>query len=144
MIASIIIIITVFVAIVGRQTFTRIQGNDGKTQAKESEATASGNFASESISKDESESAGKSESSANIKIVNSSFEPAMYKIKRGDRIIWQNEDSVNHTITSDEQDYFDSGNLGQDKTYTQKFEVKKIIPYHCEIHPEMKAEIIVE
>ncbi len=137
MIASIILIIIMSVIIVGRQTSTSTPSNEDKTQTKESETTASEDSA------DEPESAEKSESSADIKIVNSSFKPATYKIKKDDRIIWQNQDTTVHTITSD-TGTFDSGNLDQGKTFTQKFEFKKTIPYHCKIHPNMKAEITVE
>ncbi|HDZ86102.1 hypothetical protein LCGC14_0525910 [marine sediment metagenome] len=139
-IASIILIIVTSITIIGCQTSTTAPGNKDKTQVEEPKTTTSEESADES----ESKSKDDSEVNADIKIVNFSFDPAKHKIKKGDRVIWQNGDSATHTVTSDEQDVFDSGNLAQGKTFTQKFDDRKTIKYHCEIHPNMKAEITVE
>ncbi len=138
--ASIILILILAAVVIGCQTSNTTPSNKDKTQVEEPKTTPSEESADES----ESESKDDSEVNADIKMVNFSFEPVKYKIKKGDRVIWKNEDSTTHTVTSDEQDVFDSGNLAQGKTFTQKFDDRKTIKYHCEIHANMKAEIIVE
>ncbi len=124
--------------VIGCQTSSIETKIEDKPQTKEAEKSTSGK------SSDEQKSMETSEDAANIKIVNFSFDPAKHKIKKGDRLIWINKDSTTHTVTSDEKDFFDSGNLKQGKTYTQKFEKSGTVKYHCEIHPNMKAEITVE
>jgi len=80
----------------------------------------------------------------NINIVNFAFTPASLTIKKGDGVIWTNEDGVSHTVTSDSGNELDSEMLGNGQKYQHVFENSGIYEYHCTPHPGMKAKIIVE
>lgn len=65
----------------------------------------------------------------------------------GDVVRWKNEDSVTHSVTSDDSsDFaFDTGKIrpglvSKSVTFTQEGS----FAYHCKIHPEMKASISVQ
>ena len=56
-------------------------------------------------------------STYNAAIQNFAFGPKSITVKKGDKIIFQNRDSVGHTVTSD-TGAFDSGILNQNGSYT--------------------------
>jgi len=77
-----------------------------------------------------------------IKDVN--FSPKELKIKKGDTVVWTNNDERDHTVTADDGKSFKSGNLADGATFKQKFDKPGRYKYHCEYHPRMKATIVVE
>lgn len=78
-----------------------------------------------------------------IQIANFSFAPIEIRIKAGTKVVWTNDDSVPHTVTSD-NGKFDSGLFDQRKKFEFTFAEKGTFPYHCAVHPSMKATVIVE
>jgi plastocyanin len=78
-----------------------------------------------------------------VSIADVKFSPASVTIKKGDTVIWINGDERDHTVTADDGS-FNSGNLGNGKTYRRKFEKPGKYKYHCEYHPRMKATVVVE
>ncbi len=76
------------------------------------------------------------------------FSPATLTIKAGTTVIWKNTTSVAHTVTSDDGKSFDSGTsnpiAAQSGTFSFTFTSPGTFAYHCEIHPFMKATIIVQ
>jgi amicyanin len=66
------------------------------------------------------------------------------KIKKGDTIIWTNQDSVGHTVTSDSGSELDSPMIAKGETYSHTFNTVGTFNYHCTPHPNMKAKVIVE
>jgi plastocyanin len=52
-------------------------------------------------------------------------------------------DAVAHTVTSD-TGVWDSGTLATGQSYSHTFDQPGTYPYHCAIHPFMKATIIVQ
>jgi plastocyanin len=60
----------------------------------------------------------------------------------GQQITWTNEDSVGHTVTTDDGsiDGTVSGNGG---TYSTAFATAGTYPYHCRIHPTMTGTITI-
>jgi plastocyanin len=69
------------------------------------------------------------------------FSPATLTIRVGTTVVWKNMSSVPHTITSDDGQTFDSGNIAPGGTFTFKFTVAGSYPYHCNIHPYMRATV---
>ncbi len=69
------------------------------------------------------------------------FTPATLTIKAGATVIWKNVSSVPHTVTSDDGQTFDSGNVAPGGTYQFKFTTAGAFSYHCNIHPYMRATI---
>jgi len=81
-----------------------------------------------------------------VLIVNNSdsgfgFSPATLTIRPGTTVTWKNMSSVPHTVTSDDGQTFDSGNIAPGGTFTFKFTVAGSYPYHCNIHPYMRATV---
>src|SRR6516164_493079 len=75
------------------------------------------------------------------------FSPATLTIKTGTTVTGKNTTAVAHTVTSDDGKSFDSGTsnpiTAQTGTFSFTFTTAGTYAYHCEIHPFMKATIIV-
>lgn len=83
-----------------------------------------------------------------IKIITNSdgsfaFSPALLTIRVGTTVIWKNVSSAEHSVTSDDGTTFDSGTLPVGKNFQFKFSSAGSFPYHCNIHPYMRATIVV-
>ncbi|MBN1134722.1 MAG: cupredoxin family copper-binding protein [Methanosarcinaceae archaeon] len=78
-----------------------------------------------------------------VSIKNFEFQPQNIRILAGDSVTWNNDDSVTHTVTSD-NDEFDSGNLGPGDSYTHIFEEPGNYSYSCKLHPTMVGTVTVE
>jgi plastocyanin len=88
---------------------------------------------------------GSSQPSADVVEVNISdfaFDPAAVSIQVGTTVQWTNNDSVTHTVTSDDG-LFDSGNLSTNDTFSFTFEEPGTFAYSCAIHPYMAGTIEV-
>jgi plastocyanin len=79
-----------------------------------------------------------------VSIQNFSFKPAHITIKRGTKVRWINKDSTAHTATANNGRSFDSGRLGKGQSYTHTFKSAGKKSYHCEIHPDMRASVLVK
>ena len=86
-----------------------------------------------------------SASTYNVSIQNFAFGPKSVTVKRGDKIIFQNRDTVGHTATSD-TGKFDSGILANGASFTLDTSnlAPGSYPYHCTPHPNMTATIVVQ
>ncbi|MHB8830737.1 MAG: cupredoxin domain-containing protein [Patescibacteria group bacterium] len=77
-----------------------------------------------------------------VTIQNFSFQPSDVSAKKGDSIIFTNQDSVPHTITSQT---FDSGQLQKGQSFT--LNTSNLSPgtysFHCSIHPSMTGTITI-
>jgi plastocyanin len=79
-----------------------------------------------------------------ISIQNFSFKPAHITIKRGTKVRWINKDSTAHTATANNGRSFDSGRLGKGQRYIHTFKSAGKKSYHCRIHPDMRASVVVK
>jgi len=73
------------------------------------------------------------------------FNPNSISVKKGESVVWKNEDSMAHTATADGDDpSFDTGKIAA-KTSSKPitFNDAGDVPYHCEIHPGMKGTVKV-
>jgi plastocyanin len=75
------------------------------------------------------------------------FSPTTLTIKVGTKVTWTNMTQAGHTVTSDDGKSFDSGIshpiAASGGTYSFTFTKAGTFPYHCQIHPFMKATITV-
>jgi plastocyanin len=72
------------------------------------------------------------------------FQPATLSIKMGTQVVWLNTSDAPHTVTSDTSGVFGSpSTLTQNQTFKFTFTSAGTFPYHCNIHPYMKATITV-
>ena len=78
-----------------------------------------------------------------VNITGFAFDPLFLTIPVGASVTWKNNDAATHTVTSSTS-IFDSGDLTQGKSYTQKFTIAGTYPYICIYHSNMKATIVVQ
>jgi len=71
------------------------------------------------------------------------FSPQTLTISVGTTIIWKNNTTAPHTVTSD-NGVFGSGTIAPGGTFSFKFTSAGTFAYHCNIHPYMMATITVK
>lgn len=77
-----------------------------------------------------------------VTISNFAFSPATITVHKGTKVTWTNEDSAAHTVTGNNGGPA-SGDIGQGASYSYTFNTVGSFPYHCAIHPYMKATVTV-
>ena len=80
--------------------------------------------------------------SAKVEIVDFAYQPATVRIAAGGKVIWQNQDSAEHTATLDDGS-FTTGTLAEGKLKSESFKTPGSFSYYCEIHPDMKGTVEV-
>ncbi|HVU68608.1 MAG TPA: cupredoxin family copper-binding protein [Ktedonobacteraceae bacterium] len=80
---------------------------------------------------------------SSVAIASLAFSPTSLTVKVGTKVTWTNNDTVAHTVTSD-QGAFDSGTLAVGQSFSFTFTKAGTYHYHCDIHPFMKATITVQ
>jgi plastocyanin len=78
-----------------------------------------------------------------VKIMNFAFLPARVEVSPGTRVVWTNQDSDPHTVTTD-QPGFSSQALDTGQTYAAVLTKAGTFAYHCTIHPFMHGTVVVE
>ena len=68
-----------------------------------------------------------------------SFVPQFISMPIESTVSWTNDDSIQHTITSDEEGLFVSGPISPGDTFDTPGE----FGYHCSIHPWMTGRVMV-
>jgi plastocyanin len=73
--------------------------------------------------------------------------PSQIIIGNGKQVIWVNEDSAFHSVTSgfygEPTELFDSGYLDPYQSFSFTFDEIGIYDYHCTLHPWMEGQVIV-
>lgn len=77
-----------------------------------------------------------------VNISGFAYDPAAISVPVGTTVMWTNNNSVPHTVTSDDG-LWDSGNLNPGSTFSYTFEQPGTFAYHCEIHPTMTGTVEV-
>jgi plastocyanin len=85
------------------------------------------------------------QSGTSVSIQGMAFIPASITIAVNTTVTWTNNDAVTHTVTSDTP-LFNSGNMAGNGsgTFSFTFTSAGTFPYHCSIHPDMTATVIVQ
>lgn len=78
-----------------------------------------------------------------VKIKDFKFVPKEIKVKAGTTVTWKNEDSVGHTVESNDGS-ITSDNLELNDEFQFTFDKPGKIDYICGPHPFMKGSVIVE
>lgn len=79
-----------------------------------------------------------------IEIKNLKFGTGKLTIKKGQTVTWKNEDSSNHTISSDSGSTLNSSTVAKGETYSKKFDEIGTFNYHCDFHSSMTGIVVVE
>jgi plastocyanin len=72
-----------------------------------------------------------------------SFDPPQISVPTGTIVSWTNEDSIQHTVTSDQEGLFDAGPITPGDTFENAFDTPGEYSYHCAIHPFMTGTVMV-
>ncbi len=71
------------------------------------------------------------------------FSPVSLTVTKGSTVTWTNKESVIHTVTSD-NNIFNSGDMGNSKTFSFTFSTAGNFPYHCIHHSGMNGTVSVQ
>jgi plastocyanin len=69
------------------------------------------------------------------------FAPTTLTVAKGTEVVFRNDDVAPHTVTAQGGGAVDSGILGPGKTF--RLVVNEPLDYFCEIHPQMKAKVLL-
>jgi plastocyanin len=81
--------------------------------------------------------------SATVEIANFAFSPNQLTVTAGTTVTWVNNDSAPHTATGDGGE-FDTGTINSGGSASITFDTPGTYTYHCTIHPDMTATIVVQ
>jgi plastocyanin len=76
-------------------------------------------------------------------ISGNAFSPGTITATVGDTVTWANADARSHTATADDGTW-DTGTIAGNSTGSITASAVGTFPYHCRIHPDMKATLIVK
>src|SRR5262245_28293291 len=79
-----------------------------------------------------------------VHILNSQFTPNPVTVKIGSQVNWKNDDNIDHTATSDTGMFDDFVNKLSAHGAPVTMSTVGTFAYHCKIHPNMKATIVVQ
>ena len=75
---------------------------------------------------------------------NECYIPSKVTVHPGDTVVWSNDDSAAHTVTSENtDDGFDSGIFMAGTSFSAKFDTLGEYNYFCMVHPWMKGSVLV-
>ncbi len=80
---------------------------------------------------------------SSISIVEFTFQPQNVTIKKGDTLVWTNNDQMAHTVTSTDKSV-DSGDIASGKTFSFTFTKAGKFTYNCKYHPSMQGTVTVK
>ena len=81
-----------------------------------------------------------------VRMKNIKFVPRSITVHAGDTVIWENDDSVAHTVTKDTGPgaEFDSDQLAPGAKFKQAFAASGTVHYVCTIHANQDGTIVVK
>lgn len=82
--------------------------------------------------------------SAEVTILNFSFQPPVLAVKVGTKVTWTNGDSTPHTVTSSDKRFASSSGLDTHDQYSYVFDRAGTYEYFCSLHPMMVGKVMVE
>jgi len=71
------------------------------------------------------------------------FGPSPVTVAKGTSVTWQNKDNEAHTATADDGSW-GTGIIGPGGSKSVSFANAGTFTYHCTIHPEMRAKVVVQ
>jgi plastocyanin len=78
-----------------------------------------------------------------VDIAGFAFSPQSITVSVGDSVTWTNADAQGHTATADDAS-FDTGTIANNASKSVTFDTAGTFAYHCKIHPQMTATVVVE
>ena len=86
-----------------------------------------------------------SDDKVKVIIKDGSFQPSKVSIAAGGKVEWHNQDEIQHTVVSDDQNLLplSSGLIMPGKKYSFTFNTPGVYGYHCSIQEAMQGKITV-
>jgi len=78
-----------------------------------------------------------------IDMKNIQFDPSQQTVTVGQKVIWTNQDTVDHNVTATAGGSFKSQDFGQGKTYEFTPTKAGTVKYTCTLHPGMDGTLTV-
>jgi plastocyanin len=75
-------------------------------------------------------------------LTTTAYNPNPLTITAGTTVTWTNMDSTTHTATSDSGTF--NGTVGPNQQFSFTFASKGTFTYHCSLHPNMVASVVVQ
>jgi plastocyanin len=82
--------------------------------------------------------------SADVTMKDIKFNPSKITIKKGQTVVWTNDDPVGHDVTDDGFKSGSPGGIENGQTFQHKFPKKGTFKYQCSVHPGMTGEVVVK
>ena len=82
-----------------------------------------------------------------VSIESLKFNPETITIKKGDTVVWKNNDVSPHTVTviqGPAPDLFDSNIIRKGQTFSHTFDIINTYYYKCSVSPVMRGKVVVE
>ena len=141
--ALIIIGATLLVAIGTTITYAALQNKTDSGITEDQEATH--------IHEDSNMDSSTNSSSDDVQQTNEvtiqdyAYGPATIEVAAGTKVTWTNNDSIEHTVTTEDgaPASFDSGEFGQGESFSFTFDEPGEYNYFCTPHPYMKGIVVV-
>jgi cysteine-rich repeat protein len=71
------------------------------------------------------------------------FHPSTITVPVGTTVTWSNNDTINHSIVSDQGNELNSSVIPPSQTFSHAFNAVGTFAYHCSFHPSMMGTVIV-
>jgi plastocyanin len=78
-----------------------------------------------------------------VHLKNTAFQPGDIQLKVGEKVTFENDDSIAHTVTATQGAKFDSGTLNGGKSFEFTADKAGKISYVCAFHPGMAGTITI-
>ena len=79
-----------------------------------------------------------------IDIQNFAFSPATVNVTSGATVTVKNDDTTDHTVTSNDTKSFDTKHVSPGSSATFTAPAAGTYTFHCNIHPSMKGTLVVK
>lgn len=90
----------------------------------------------------QSQSEMANQASDTVVIKSFAYGPNKVTVSAGQSVTWINEDTVNHTATSDDGTW-DTGLMAKGESKSITFTIPGTYTYHCTVHPGMTGTVVV-
>ena len=82
---------------------------------------------------------------ASVQIKDFAYSPSTLTVKKGTKVTWTNQDSMQHDVTPDDESSNFAGSqlLSKGESYSYTFNTAGTYSYHCTPHTYMKATVVV-
>lgn len=78
-----------------------------------------------------------------VEIADRTYGVGELKVQVGDTVTWNNADEARHSVTSTTGSELASDLFGRGESFSYTFATPGTFAYFCEVHPEMRATIVV-